>query len=216
MPPEVEGRLRELAGGDRVAYEQHVDMLLCVFFRQSLVCHAGQAIDSVLDPERMRGLAFAARAGDDQAPAGLLAEALEILRARAPGTVGFDELLEALGTQPGPLAEALLTGFAAELLMPHAAPLRVAGAGGERPTASPLARWQATRGPDVTSLAYANVRMEEPAARLLLTLLNGERDRDAIRREFTQRTGVELGAEDLDSNLEQLARLFLLYDAGGR
>jgi SAM-dependent methyltransferase len=213
VPEEVEAGLRTLAGGDRVAYEQHVDLLLCVFFRQSLLCHAGTAIDTELDPERMRGLAFAARPGEADPPPGPVADALAVLVERAPGTVGFDELREALGAEPRALAEALLEGFAAELLMPHAAPLRVAGAGSERPEASPLARWQATKGTEVTSLAYANVHMAEPAARLLLTLLDGQRDRSAIRAEFAERTGVELSAEDLDANLEQLARLFLLVEA---
>ena len=61
-------------------------------------------------------------------------------------------------------------------------------------------------------MAYTTVRMEEPAARLLLTLLDGTRDRAAIRAEFTARTGVRLSAEDLDANLAQLARLFLLSE----
>jgi hypothetical protein len=64
----------------------------------------------------------------------------------------------------------------------------------------------------VTSLAYTYVHMEEPAARLLLTLLDGTRDRAAIRSEFTERTGVRLSAEDLDANLDQLGRLFLLSE----
>jgi SAM-dependent methyltransferase len=213
VPAEFEAPLRELAGGDRVAYEQHVDLLLCVFFRQTLLCHAGQEIDPLLDPERMRGLTFAARPGEDPpASGGLPAAVQEVLLARAPGTVGFDELAGAVGAEEGELAQALLSGFAAELLMPHAAPLRVAGADRERPAASPLARWQAARGADVTSLAYANVHMEEPAARLLLTLLDGERDRAAIRAEFEARTGVALTEDDLAANLETLARLFLLYE----
>jgi SAM-dependent methyltransferase len=212
VPAELEAPLRELAGGDRVAYEQHVDLLLCVFFRQSLICHAGAEVDPELDPERMRGLAFAARPGEEAGADGVLGAVHEVLRARAPATVGFDELRSAVGAEPRELAAALLTGFAAELLMPHAAPLRVAGADRERPAASPLARWQAARGADVTSLAFANVRMDEPAARLLLTLLDGERDRAAIRGEFEARTGVPLSAEDLDANLEALARLFLLYE----
>jgi 2-polyprenyl-3-methyl-5-hydroxy-6-metoxy-1,4-benzoquinol methylase len=212
VPPDVEGPLRELAGGDRIAYEQHVDLLRCIHFRQTLLCRAGQPVDPELAPERMRRLAFAARPGSDPPADGLLARAHELLRERAPETVPFDELRRALASDAGPLAEALLEGFGAELLMPHAAPLRVAGADAERPVASPLARWQARRGPDVTSLAYANVHMEEPAARLLLTLLDGKRDRAAIRAEFGERTGVRLSAEDLDANLRELARLFLLAE----
>jgi SAM-dependent methyltransferase len=213
VPATLEPLLRDLAGGDRVAYEQYVDLLLCVFFRQSLLCHAGEDVDPSLDPERMRGLGFTARPAEGPPDSGgLLGRVHGVLLDRAPGTVGFDELREELGAEPGPLAEALLAGFAAEVLMPHAAPLRVAGADRERPAASPLARWQATRGSDVTSLAYANVHMEEPAARLLLTLLDGVRDRGAIRAEFEARTGVALSEEDLEANLEALARLFLLYE----
>ena len=52
--------------------------------------------------------------------------------------------------------------------------------------------------------------MEEPAARLLITLLDGTRDRDAIRAELRSRAGLELSEADLDANLLELARLFLL------
>ena len=52
--------------------------------------------------------------------------------------------------------------------------------------------------------------MEEPAARLLITLLDGTRDRAAIRAELQARTGLELSDEDLDNNLSELARLFLM------
>ena len=41
----------------------------------------------------------------------------------------------------------------------------------------------------MVSLAYMRVRMEEPAARLLITLLDGTRDRDAIRAELQARGG---------------------------
>ena len=95
--------------------------------------------------------------------------------------------------------------------MPHRSPLRSRSATGvERPVASPLARWQARVGVRGHALAYTTVHMEEPAARLLLTLLDGTRDRAAIRAEFRERTGVPLSAEDLDANLAALGRLFLL------
>jgi hypothetical protein len=55
--------------------------------------------------------------------------------------------------------------------------------------------------------------MEEAPARLLLTLLDGTRDRAAIRAEFRERTGVPLSAEDLDANLEALGQLFLLSES---
>ena len=139
-----------------------------------------------------------------------MADVFAELDARRPRTLGFAELQERLGADPEVLAEALLDGFRRERLIPHAGPLRVALEPGERPKASPLARWQAAQGPAITSLAYMTVRMEEPAARLLITLLDGTRDREAIRAELRERTGLELSASDLDNNLVELGRLFLL------
>ncbi|MGH2970428.1 MAG: methyltransferase regulatory domain-containing protein [Solirubrobacteraceae bacterium] len=214
IPGAVDDDLRELAAGDRVAYEQIADLLRCVFFRQSVLCRDSRKPAAEPDAGAVRRLHFAARAGaegSDDGQAGLLASAMALLRARAPDTIGFDELRAALGADPDALADAMLEGFHAELVMPHRAPLRaVSPAGVERPAASPLARWQARRELEVTSLAYTSVRMEEPAARLLITLLDGTRDRAAIRAEFAERTGVRLSAADLDANLEQLGRLFLL------
>ncbi len=141
---------------------------------------------------------------------GLVADAFTELDRRRPHAVGFAELRDALNADPDALAAALIDGFRRERLIPHAGPLRAAAEPGERPVASPLARWQAAQGPDLTSLAYTTVRMEEPAARLLITLLDGTRDRATIQAELQQRTGLELTGADLDNNLAELAKLFLL------
>jgi hemolysin activation/secretion protein len=55
--------------------------------------------------------------------------------------------------------------------------------------------------------------MQEAAARVLLQLLDGTRDRAAIRSEFQERTGMPLSAEDLERNLVQLGRLYLLSES---
>jgi hypothetical protein len=109
---------------------------------------------------------------------------------------------------------ALLDGFRRERLIPHAGPLRAASDPGARPVASPLARWQAARGADLTSLVYTTVRMEEPAARLLITLLDGTRDRADLQAGLRDHAGLEISLEDLDINLIELARLFLLEPPG--
>ena len=62
----------------------------------------------------------------------------------------------------------------------------------------------------MVSLAYMRVRMEEPAARTLITLLDGTRDRAAIRADLAEAVGVELNENDLERNLVELTRLFLL------
>ena len=59
-------------------------------------------------------------------------------------------------------------------------------------------------------LVLSWVLMDEPAARLLITLLDGTRDRQAIIAELKARAGLQLRPEDLDRNLAELARLFLL------
>jgi SAM-dependent methyltransferase len=218
VPALVDEAARELTGGDRIAHEQLVDLLRCIFFRQSILCRDSRTPADGPDAAAVRRLYFAARAdAAEGAGAGEpLRSAIALLRSRLPETLSFTELRTALDADPDALAEAMLESFRAELVMPHAAPLRaVSAAKVDRPLASPLARWQAERQPEVTSLAYTSVRMEEPAARLLLTLLDGTRDRAAIRAEFAERTGVRLSAEDLDANVEQLGRLFLLSDSPG-
>jgi hypothetical protein len=145
--------------------------------------------------------------------AGLLAAVFAHLDRERPRAVPFDELRAGVDADPRALAEALLDGVRRESLIPHAGPLRAATEPGPHPVASRLARWQATQGVELTSLAYSTVRMEEPAARRLVTLLDGTRDRDAIRAALREDARVDLSAEDLETNLIELARLFLLEPA---
>jgi hypothetical protein len=213
VPDAVAADLDAIAGGDRIAYEQQCDLLRCIFFRQSILCRDSRRPAAEPSPEVLRDLHFASRgAAEEGEPADeVLAAALVLLRSRAPDTVAFAELRAALSVDADVLGDALLLGFNAELVMPHRVPLAASRPGEvERPVASRLARWQAARGPEITSLAYATVIMEEPAARLLISLLDGTRDRAALRAEFAERTGVRLSPEDLEANLEQLARLFIL------
>jgi hypothetical protein len=213
VPSSVAGELEAISGGDRIRREQLIDILRAVFFRQSVLCRDSRRPADVPDPVVLRDLHFGVRPGapGGEQPDGLLGSALALLRSREPDTLSFAELRAATSADPDELSEALHQGFLAELVMPHRLPLRVGSAVGvERPVASPLARFQARRTSEVTSLAYTTVHMDEPAARLLLTLLDGTRDRAAILAEFRERTGLPLSAEDLDANLAALGRMFLL------
>src|SRR5215217_7322063 len=216
IPPAVVGDLEAFSGGDRLVREQLIDILRCVFFRMSVLCRDSRTPADTPVLDGLPTLHFAARLDErgGDPPEGLLGSAVSLLRSRAPDTVSFADLRAATAADPDELCEALRDGFLAELVMPHRAPLRaVRVAEVERPYASPLARWQARSEEDVTSMAYTTVRMEEPAARLLLTLLDGTRDRDAIRAEFRERTGVAISPEDLEANLDALAKLFLLSES---
>ena len=211
LPSEVEPELWRFAEGDRVAFENYSDLLTVRHFRQTVLCHAEHAPAGVEPvPALTERLHWAALANADPLEVGLLADAFAELSALGSRTLAFDELRERLGADAHELAAALLDGFRRERLLPHAAPLRWPAEASERPLASALARWQAARGEPLTSLAYLTIQMEEPAARLLVTLLDGTRDRAAIRAELQARTGLELTEADLDNNLTELAKLFLL------
>jgi SAM-dependent methyltransferase len=210
LPEGIDGMVWELADGDRLAFENISDLLTARHFRSSVLCHAGTTVDREATPDRAQKLHWSVRPNAEPFEQGVLADAFAELERLRPHVVPFSELRDALDADPGELGAALIEGFRRERLMPHAGSLHAARAPGERPRVSRLARYQAAQGDDMVSLAYMRVRMDDPAARLLITLLDGTRDRDAIRAELRARVGVELTAEDLERNLVELARLFLL------
>ncbi|HVP46514.1 MAG TPA: class I SAM-dependent methyltransferase [Bryobacteraceae bacterium] len=80
-----------------------------------------------------------------------------------------------------------------------------------RPVSSALARAQVERGSTVTSLRHSSVEVEDEAARQLLTMLDGTRDREQLLLELRQRANSgEITAESLETNLDRLGRLALL------
>ena len=198
LPEGVDEHVWTLARGDRVAFETYSDLLIARHFRQSVLCRTGIEVSREPAPAHAARLYWAVRPNSEPMEVSLVADTFAELDRRAPHAVPFEELREALGVGAQELGEALLDGFRRERMYPHAGPLLAARDPGERPVASPLARWQARRAPDLTSLAYQTVRMEEPAARLLVAMLDGTRDRAAIRAELAAATGLELSAEDLD------------------
>jgi SAM-dependent methyltransferase len=210
MPEDAEAGVSRLADLDRVAYETYTDLLTARHFRKSVLCSAGSGVAATPAPEHTARLHWAALPIADPPELGLLATAFARLGRERPRTVAFEELRAGLGADPSALADALLDGVRRDCLIPHAIPLRAATDPGARPVASRLARWQAGQGVDLTSLAYTTVRMEEPAARRLVTLLDGTRDRDAIRAALREDVDVDLSPDDLETNLIELAHLFLL------
>jgi SAM-dependent methyltransferase len=210
LPVQVEPEVWRFAKGDRIAFEQYSDLMIPRVFRQSVLCRAGAEIAIEPAPENAARLHWSARPNAKPLEVGLVADAFAALDEARPRAVAFENLRSRLDADPVALGAALLDGFRRERLMPHAGPLHAASEPGERPQISPLARWQAGRGADLTSLSYQTVRMEEPAARALIELLDGTRDRDAVRADLLARTGLELSAEDLEANLRELTRLFLV------
>ena len=238
QPPGVDEQLDALAHGDRVAWEQYADLLAGRMFRQTLLCRAGAPLDDGIDPARLARLWFRATesAGigapaveetDDAAQNGSSGVgAVAQLALARPRSLAFEELLG--GADPGALAGELWRAFRAGELELSAAPDRHVTVAGERPEASPVARWQAARGPELTSLAHEPVRLDDPLGRVLIRLCDGTRDRGALAEALVAAVGGELQltmegepvtdgervrgqiAGGLDHNLQILARLAML------
>ena len=132
------------------------------------------------------------------------------------------------GADPAHLAEALWRAFRAGEVELSAAPARHVTVVSERPEATPVARWQAARGPELTSLRHDPVRLDDPLGRMLVRLCDGTRDRAALVDGLVAAVGTELAltvdgvpltdgeavreqlAGGLDANLQILARLAML------
>lgn len=133
---------------------------------------------------------------------------------------------------PDPRDEAIvrehaLLGVTRGLLDPWLEPPAL-GSAGERPTASPLARWRAARGADVVNLHHARVPID-PFTRALVVLLDGSRDRPALVQALAAQPEVTLTEGDrplvdpgereaalaalVDRTLERLAEAALLVPA---
>jgi SAM-dependent methyltransferase len=93
---------------------------------------------------------------------------------------------------------------------------RYASEPGERPVGYALARWQAARGPRVTTLRHTSVTIPDAAGRVILALCDGSRDRaalaaDAARAPEAGVTRAELEAA-MDDALDRLAASALLQE----
>ncbi len=247
QPPGVDEQLDALASGNRVVWEQYADLLAGRAFRQTLLCRGDAPVDEAIEPERLARLWFRATesAGIGTAPRGQAgaapdggarvrngssgSAAVSRLALARPRSVAFGELRETLGDpDPGALAAELWRAFRAGEVELSAAPDRHVTAAGERPEASPVARWQAARGPELTSLSHDPVRLDDPLGRFLIRLCDGTRDRPALADALVAGVGTELqltmqGAQvtdgetvrgqlegGLERNLEILAKLAML------
>ena len=159
-----------------------------------------------------------------------------------PAAPGFDDALaaareasqsrHAMETDADALARAWLSAFELGLLTLHCDPPGFANEAGAMPKASPLARLQLAAGSDlVTSLRPSMVRVDSVLAVELIRLLDGTRDRPALRRDLAARMvereasapAADASPRDagwweawldgtLEDGLRQTARMALLTD----
>jgi hypothetical protein len=199
-------------------------------FRQSLLCRGDAPTDFALQPSRLTRLAATASMSLLQAAsAGRMPgsatdprasehrEILERLVAAAPATIPVAELARLPGSVPGqatdPGAEAaILQAWMAGFVQLRARPIAGTPTPSARPEALPLARWQAGSGDAVTNLRHESIRLTDPFARALLSLLDGRHDRQAM---LDALAGGAFGnaaaiAPRIDDTLASFARFGLL------
>jgi SAM-dependent methyltransferase len=217
---------------DAVVREQYLDFFKNRMFRQTLLCRAEVPVRRALDDGALERLAIAssARGGERTLDGGetyatpegvsmttsepLVRGAMDALAAAWPAALPFPALRERALAAAGPgappqlvgerLREVLLEACLARVVELHGCPPPVAVSAGERPRASGLARAQLAAGaPAVSSLLHANVRLTDADA-ALLALLDGTRDRAALR------AALGHGEPELEEALARLGSLGLL------
>ena len=220
--PAVE--MLESLGEDRIAREQYRDFLKCRRFRQTLLCHEEVTLDAEPSGVRIQQLYAASPAKivaeqdgvkTIEGPHGssmktahpVVIRIMERLIEAWPRALHFEELLEHVGRDHRTAqCEILLATFAAGLVQLHMWRPVFSLIPGERPVASPLARLQAGFGFALTTLRHTTVEAKGRVERKLITLLDGTRDLEALRREL----GDDASQGQVEDNLLKAARLGLL------
>jgi SAM-dependent methyltransferase len=233
-PEPIPEALRRLAQGDVIRKEQYLDFIKGRPFRQTLLCRAGAVLDRPARPERIMTMYLASAASpasstpdvrpgvfeEFRGPRGSMLStdnpqvktALLRLREIWPLSMHFSELLAETGGSASPLAEMLLRAYTGGLLEVHTLRSLFSMEAGQRPAASPLARWQAQDEGIVTTLRHTSVELEDVVDRCLILLMDGTRERAALveaLQHFLRSRGMT-GAEDvteeaLEGRLERLA-----------
>lgn len=203
--------------GSVIEREQNLDFLKGRRFRQTLVCRAETTLQRETAPEQMDQFLFCA-------PGRRLEDGrIEGAHGVAVGTSNEAAVAVALAlgeVYPLPLAFEELVPYAggAEILRRMLHEMMIAGfvelhvfdfpcqeTVSSRPRATRVARYQALRGDEVTSVRHINVRLDE-GARRLVGLLDGTRS----HREIATAMGIGHAPELLIPGLEWLASRGLL------
>ena len=171
----------------RIFQEQFLDLLRVRRFRRSLLCHNALSPVAKWDASRAAGLhasSAAEESGEAEftAPGGLRITV-------TPETAAFLRGLIQLwpGSRPVEPQEADLSLelFRRGLIELSTFPSAAAKAG-DKPTASPLVRYQAQRGDSaVSTLRHRALNVEDDSGRHLLKLLDGTRDRAQLAAEMS-------------------------------
>ncbi len=138
------------------------------------------------------------------------------------GVDGVDGAATGDGEAERRLAEILTAAYGAGVVELHVYRPPMVVEASDRPMASRLARFQAGRGEAVANLLHKNVELKDALSRRLVQLLDGTRDRAALRDDLARlaeaeglligapRPAREIIAEKLEENLSKCAHMGLL------
>lgn len=222
-----------LAAGDRTARELLLDQLRMRTFRQTLLCRADRQLDDPPSPEHLARLAVsiqgqASAPGEDgrvtftgangsnlttDHPA--VIAALQRVIAAWPAILPIADLwpADAEPQERQLICDALLRCYSAALAGVHAAPAVFGASDATRPRVTAMARLQAREGPMVANLRHDATTLDDPA-RVLVTLLDGTRDRAALLDDVAASLEGTVERADLavwlERSLTELARSALL------
>ena len=222
-----------LATDDRLRREQLLDELRMRTFRQTLLCRAGHELDATPQLERLESLAVSAQAQagvrDEQGRVSFtgangsnlttdhaaVISALERVIAAWPSALPIAELMapDADLEQRLILTEALQRCYSAALATLHAEPAAFGTSAATHPRVTAMARLQAAEGAMVANLRHDATTLDDPA-RLLVTLLDGTRDRAALLAHLAESMEGTVAQSELavwlERALAELARSALL------
>jgi SAM-dependent methyltransferase len=231
LPPALRDGV--LATDDRLRREQLLDQLRMRTFRQTLLCHAAHELDDVPALERLETLAVSAQAqasppGEDGRVtftgangSNLTTDHAAVIAALERVAAAWPAILPIAGLWPDDaepqertvVCEALLRCYSAALAGVHAEPATFGTSDAARPRVTAMARLQAREGSMIANLRHEPTTLDDPA-RVLVTLLDGSRDRGALLEALAASihgtvARAEL-AEWLERSLAELARSALL------
>jgi len=195
------------AAGDRIAEQQLLDFVRMRKFRQSVLCHQGIPVSTAWDAARAEGL-FATSLAREEVSGAFVSPAGARMTTPHPAPIAYlRRLIEAapqaeiVSAEDAPLATQL---FGAGLIELHACE-GIAVRAGEKPAASPWARYQVARGDaHVTTLWHRPVEIVGEPMRRLFELLDGTADRISLAQ------AMQCSAADLNQELDWLGRHALL------
>ncbi len=199
--------VRGMAGGDSIAEQQYLDFLRMRGFRKSLLCRREQVLTAEWEAARIVGCYATTAANEDPDGAFSSADHIRLTTTHPVPIEYMRRLIEArpVALRVGPeQAHVALELFKVGIIELNATP-GIAAVAGDKPCASPLVRYQAAQGQSpVTTLSHRAIEIEGEDARRMLTLLDGSRDREALRE------AMDCTQERLDTELRMLARLGML------